>query len=114
MASSIRAGEQYVFINAASNTAIDLANGSSTPDTRVQGWNPAWNVRDIRNQIWIIEPQSDSWYKIRNRASWTCMDLENGSNDPGTHIRGMPDRDYSAQQWSFRKVGSRIGYPVAW
>lgn len=50
----------------------------------------------------MVRPVHGELYYIRNVASGTRMDLNNGSSDGGTRIQGWQEGDTNNQRWTVR------------
>lgn len=113
MANAPNDGDHYIIINAASNSCLDLNNGSKSNGTSVQGWGQDFRSDKIKNQIWRMrrEDRNSPFFKLFNKASDTVLDLNDGSDGNGTKIQGWGSADVENQLWQFEKATGPAGGP---
>lgn len=112
MASAPNDGDHYIIINVASNSCLDLDNGSTRDGTPVQGWGQDFRSDKIQNQIWKTA-RDGNYFKLFNKASGTALDLDDGGNGNGVKIQGWGSHNVPAQLWQFEKAsGPSRGPPL--
>ncbi|KAL9085040.1 MAG: hypothetical protein Q9165_007781 [Trypethelium subeluteriae] len=109
--SFVKDGDSFLFVNARSRTAMDLAGGKSDNGTPVIGFDLKVNPVDD-NQVWKVkftekDDNNYQWCKLKNRASGTILDLRNGKAVDRTPVQGWADQDSHNSQWHFKLVPNR-------
>ena len=106
-------GNEYILVNAAGRSVVDLSGGSPNNHTAVTGWRQHVNPAGEGNQIWKVkftekDQNNYQWCTLTNRASGTSLDLPSGKPDDGTQIEGYTKNDSPNQQWLFWPVDNTI------
>lgn len=89
-------------MNAASQKAIDVINGS----TENGAWLHQWNPCETDTQLWEIVPTSAGYYKVISKASGKALDIVDISHEAGAHVQIWEPSSGENQEWRFRKLTS--------
>lgn len=103
-------GDHYIIINVASNSCLDLDNGSKNNGAPVQGWGQDFRSDKIKNQLWKTT-RDGNYFKLFNKASGTVLDLNDGDDGNGTRIQGWGSAEVENQLWQFEKTTGPSGGP---
>lgn len=95
-------GKTY-FINSKQNSkSLDISYWSRENGANIQ----LWNYLNNDNQHWILERQSNGYYKIRSKYSWKLLDVSYVSKENGANIQQWDDVGGMQQMWKIEQVGN--------
>ena len=109
--SAVQDGKQYMILNIASLTAVDLYEGSSKNETFLNGFRlkVKYDPPNVYNQLWYAHHQfTDSngdWYSFTNSKAGTAID-SGGVQNEGKQIFCYTDQGAgnTNQQWLLRPI----------
>ena len=109
--SAVQDGKQYMIINIASLTAVDLDGGSSKPLTLIygSGLKVKYDPANVYNQLWYAHyhftDSNGDWYSFTNSKAGTAID-SGGLPNEGKQIFGYTDQGAgnTNQQWLLRPI----------
>ncbi len=101
-ADGLISGKTY-FINSKQNSkSLDISYWSRENAANIQ----LWNYLNNENQHWILERQSNGYYKIRSKYSWKLLDVSYVSKENGANIQQWDDVGGMQQMWKIEQVGN--------
>ena len=94
-------------VNLGDSFTAKITNVGSGKNLSIYEPNNVVLYHDTTNpaQQWKFSRQADGSYKITNVKYGTCMDVNNGSSDPGTNVQIWEDNGNLAQRWFICKAG---------
>lgn len=94
-------GKTY-FINSKLNSkCLDIAYWSKEAGANIQQWD--YLKQD--NQKWILQQQSNGYYKIKSLYSGKVLDVSYASKSAGANVQVWDDNGGSQQLWKIEPVG---------
>jgi len=94
----------YKLHNLRGGTFLDLSDGGSANNTKIQGWNGTSNDQN-ENQYWrIVLSEVDGFWRLQNVRGGTFMNLLGTQPVNGTPIVGWEHANDDDQLWAFQPV----------
>ena len=108
---------QYVIMNIASGTVIDLNGGEAFNGNICQGWQPDF-INGNPNQVWQLKlafkDSSTTWYRMVNPRTGLCIELHASDTSNGVQVEVFAVADgKDTQLWRF-EMDSSSGLAPQW
>jgi len=103
--SAYRDAKYVTFLNSRSSTYIDLDDGSSKNGTKCNAYPLAAKFPKHGSNVdaareWLATRTDDGYWRFKNRASGTYLEINDGSSVPGTAVQAWSGNEkVGAQQW---------------
>ena len=98
----------FSIVNAYSGAAADLFNYDFSDGANINQWGIGTYAGV--NQQYYLEYVEDGWFKIKNRWSGKCLDVNGASTSNYANIQLWSDSDSENQQWRLIPVGSTVNF----